>query len=331
MELPELPEMPDEIESALVPVDGVVEGLLPLVDHEKAQRLALAMVDRPDRSQEVVRRDDLEEWTYLTEIQAKQMIAEAYARQDDDAYRLLPYRCMVFWRTSRWLLSKANKIQQGQTLFEASEQNSSLFAEPMNVHISGYMNSIRAALVLARGNPCHPAFARDFSTARKVLSAHLLAASYLEISKGSQRDPMLGLQGLRGFDDLDQRAVDNVPSVAEILTFEQDLLGRVARVVYSTTRSNAIVWIKKRLGLTNPEVEELMKLVDRAIVRERRITPEEARAMLAQRLERLMHTARKGMNADLELKAMKMWGEIYGLKNSVAEDTNRSIVGASRE
>lgn len=331
MNLP--PRKPLEGEADLAE-DGTLDpvgGLLPTAGQSKAVQVALGMVRNVQQQVEELIPADFEDFVYLNEAEVKALFGQAFLRESAENEQLFSHRCLVFWRTTRYLLSKAGKLQQGQSLREAAESDPELFGTGLSLGSRGHVSVKRAAMVAIRNLPVHPAFAAQPEIKRQILAAHLLVADYLEVARGSEQDPHLGVLGLRGFSGLDDAAVRNMPDASDLITFEEELVQRLLRVVYKTTRGNTLRWIKRRLGLTGPEIEEAIKLVDRAAVRERRVTPEEARAMVSQRLEHLMEVARKGLNAELELKVIKQYGDVLGLKGSVAEDANRSLLGVSKE
>lgn len=269
---------------------------------------------------------ELDGATYANDPAAiKSALSEITQKQIESDTQLHPFRCFVFWRTTRWLMSKQGRVQQGQRLGEAEQLMPNVFEVAVPWTDRGSMDRlVREIHVMMDGRPVTP-HARDLLGDKDgisdVIAGHLIAAQHLEVSRGSNKQPHIGVKGLQHVDPKNvPYALRVFPSPRDLINFEDSMIDRVARMLSKRARRPTVNWLREFMGFTIPEVEEVMKLADQAAVRLGRASRQEQRAHMIAYLEEMLARARKALNMSLELSIARQLSKVQGIEGIIDDD-----------
>jgi hypothetical protein len=248
----------------------------------------------------------------LTEVETAAVLTEVFdlAERDTEAYR--PHRAWAFWRTLRYDLARRGIIYRGEPLSAALQRTGFSVLSSRDSYSQRHMAGLPgAAWQLLRGLPIHPAFTDDPSEKDRIVCGHLIIAEHLEISRGTVRDPRWGLHALNDIRSAVPGSASRLfPSVQELEAFETEAVDRVLNLQLKKSGLVAKQWAKKRLGLTEPEIQELMKIADTVACSRAARTPQERQAIMSLRLEDIYGRARKSLNTDLEIKVLNLMNKV---------------------
>lgn len=276
---------------------------------------------------------DLDGSVDLSPAETAIMLAQAEADAAKDLSQLHPYRCWAFWRTTRWILAKKNKLQQGETLKEANKRCGSVLFKGRTEFSSRYADSHdeAAAKKHLEMMPTSPWETPDPEERNRIVVGHLIVAQVLKISRGSKRNPKIGVLGLRRLNDTTQIDPRIFPMPEDLMEFETGLVERYVKKSYCMTRTMAFKSLQLSLGLSGPEAEEAIKLVDAAAVKQNKTTRKERQAHMVGMIETMLAKAVKGMNHQQAAMWTRLLIKVQGLDatdTSDADDLRDLTLGA---
>lgn len=248
----------------------------------------------------------------LNEVETAAMLDRAFAEEQRDTEEFRPHRAWAFWRTLRFDLAHRGVIYRGEPLSAALSRTGMTVLSSRDSYANRNLVGLPgAAWQLLRGLPAHPECTEDPVEKDRIVGGHMILAEHLGISRGTVRDPRWGLHALADIRGALPGATAKLfPSIRDLEAFEEEAIQRVINLQVKKSGLVARKWLQQKLGLTEPESQEMMKIADTAACARTARTPQERQAIMALRLEDLYGRARKSLNSDLEVKVLNLMHKI---------------------
>jgi hypothetical protein len=263
---------------------------------------------------------DLREATYhRTSGEVLAMLDKVEAALDAGTDETLSARSWAFWRTTRFDLGLRGYILPGELLESAQARSGcTLFASRRAYARRPRAGAVGAAVEMLDGLPCHPSSTDDPTEKAQIVAGHLLHAHALNIQQGTEKNPHLGAQALkhmrRGNGSQLEPIVAAFPTIDDLIQFENFVVEKALRGSISRSRTTAAGWLGRALALTEPEVQDVMRMTSSLACGKTTMTLDERRAVMFLRLEDALSRAKKQLNFDAEMKVLKLMGDLSGIK-----------------